>query len=418
MACAVAMLGFASCESDTDPRLNIPADHTFVLNTPAFADQYLELVDGNKFELTCSQPDYGYAATAVYGLQVALDDKFTQFETLAPEDPGLAVMTFADKDLATALCKLYGFDASTYEDLPAGKIYLRATCEIAGVEESKCLSNVIALEKVKFFHATQGARAMYVVGSINGWVEPSEANAEHYAKWTMSETETGSNIYIGSFKFPEGDATFRFYTALTGWEDASIGFKEADEATAVEATDGVYEGSCVKGKGSWTIKIPTECNVNLTVDMNAMTVKFEIGGEVNYDAFPCVYVVGNVEGWKGPDEANAAHYAEWKLYDIDNSGVYVSKPGAPFAYSLEEAPMFRIYTALTGWDGGDSLGYKEADEATEVELDGDTFSGPYVSGKGSWKFSGAPQAGTFSVKLDTNTKTLEVTFAAAAEEEE
>ena len=70
------MFGLTSCEQNTDPKLTIPEDHSFVLNQPAFADQYLQLTQGNSFEVTCTQPDYGYAATATYGMQVSLTEDF------------------------------------------------------------------------------------------------------------------------------------------------------------------------------------------------------------------------------------------------------------------------------------------------------------------------------------------------------
>ena len=100
------MLGLASCDSTDDPKMTLPEDKTFVLNAPAFADQYYELQEGNSFMLTCSQPAYGVAVAAQYSVEVALDDKFTAVETVASSDPGSAKIVIADKDLATALCKL------------------------------------------------------------------------------------------------------------------------------------------------------------------------------------------------------------------------------------------------------------------------------------------------------------------------
>ena len=121
-----------------------------------------------------------------------------------------------------------------------------------------------------------------------------------------------------------------------------------------------------------------------------------------------MYIIGNVSGWKGPEEANAAKLADWRIYDMDGSGVYVSRPDKPFTYT--EAPMFRIYSELTGWDGGASLGAQEADSPVDATVTNGVFSGSYVSGKGSWNFPGVGTSGTFSVSLDTNTQQLTVTF--------
>lgn len=413
LACA-AVLGFTSCDSTDDPKLSIPEDHSFVLNAPAFADQYYELQEGNSFMLTCSQPAYGVAVAAQYSVEVALDDKFTAVETLKPAEPGSAKIVIADEALATALCNLHGFDAANYEDLPASPVYFRAFCEIPGIEGTRCMSNTVSLNKVKFYHAVQGQRSIYLVGSVEGWSGPDAANAAHYENWKLIETAIGSDVYTGSFTFPKGEVAFRFYSALTGWDGgASIGSQEPDEGLSIEGkfVDNIYEGPAViPGKGNWTFTMTEEMNVNLTVDVKNKTVKFELGGDVNYDAYPCVYVVGNVEGWKGPDEANAEHYADWRLFDTDGTGIYHSVK--PMEYDIADGacPMFRIYTKLEGWDAN-SLGSQVDDNAKdETGLD---LTLNYVEGKGSWNFVSAPAKGSMELVLDTNKKTLEVKFSAA-----
>lgn len=413
LACA-AVLGFTSCDSTDDPKLSIPEDHSFVLNAPAFADQYYELQEGNSFMLTCSQPAYGVAVAAQYSVEVALDDKFTAVETLKPAEPGSAKIVIADEALATALCNLHGFDAANYEDLPASPVYFRAFCEIPGIEGTRCMSNTVSLNKVKFYHAVQGQRSIYLVGSVEGWSGPDAANAAHYENWKLIETAIGSDVYTGSFTFPAGEVAFRFYSALTGWDGgASIGSQEPDEGLSIEGkfVDNIYEGPAfIPGKGNWTFTMTEEMNVNLTVDVKNKTVKFELGGDVNYDAYPCVYVVGNVEGWKGPDEANAEHYADWRLFDTDGTGIYHSVKPMEYDNADGACPMFRIYTKLEGWDAN-SLGSQVDDNPKdETGLD---LTLNYVEGKGAWNFVSAPAKGSMELVLDTNKKTLEVKFSAA-----
>lgn len=409
------MLGLASCDSTDDPKMTLPEDKTFVLNAPAFADQYYELQEGNSFMLTASQPAYGVAVAAQYSVEVALDDKFTAVETLTSSDPGSAKIVIADKDLATALCNLHGFDAANYEDLPAAPVYFRAFCEIPNVEGSRCMSNTVSLNKVKFYHAVQGQRNIYLVGNLTGWTTPDEGAAAHYENYKLTETAIGSDVYVGSIKFPEGPAAFRFFTALNGWgdKDVQLGAGTADQTDIpVELNDeGVYEGPYIcPGQSNWAFNVPEAGNVNLTVDMKNKTVKFEVGGDVNYDAYPCVYVVGNVEGWVGPDEANAEHYADWRLFDLDGTGIYRSVKPMEYNTSDGACPMFRIYTKLEGWDAN-SLGSQEADSPKdETGLD---LTLNYVEGKGAWNFVSAPAKGSMELVLDTNKKTLEVKFSAA-----
>ena len=204
---------------------------------------------------------------------------------------------------------------------------------------------------------------------------------------------------------------FRFYRELTGWDGgASLGSQAEDKPIDIQGDflDGIYDGPAVNGKGSWKFNLDKETMVGLTVDTNNMTVRIDITGNINYDVLPCMYIIGNVSGWKGPEEANAGSLADWRIYDMDGSGVYVSRPDKPFTYT--EAPMFRIYSELTGWDGGASLGAQEAYSPVDATVTNGVFSGSYVSGKGSWNFPGVGTSGTFSVSLDTNTQQLTVTF--------
>lgn len=97
-----------------------------------------------------------------------------------------------------------------------------------------------------------------------------------------------------------------------------------------------------------------------------------------------IYLVGNPEGWSGPDASNAAHYAPWRLFEPDNaigSKVYVG------VFDLPEAPMFRFYTALTGWDA-DSYGCQVEDNAMDFELVDGSFTGKLLGpgAKGSFNF--------------------------------
>ena len=95
-----------------------------------------------------------------------------------------------------------------------------------------------------------------------------------------------------------------------------------------------------------------------------------------------IYLVGNPEGWAGPDEANAAHYADWRLFEADDavdSHIYYG------TFELPAAPMFRFYTALTGWDA-DSYGYIVDDNPTDFDLVDGSFTETLIKGKGSFNF--------------------------------
>lgn len=112
-----------------------------------------------------------------------------------------------------------------------------------------------------------------------------------------------------------------------------------------------------------------------------------------------IYLVGSPEGWKGPDAGNAAHYANWALYepaDAIGSLVYSND------FSFGAAPMFRFYTALTGWDA-DSWGSQPDDNPIDFDLTDGEFNYTLVKGKGAFNFPNF-EGGDVAITVDMNTK--------------
>ena len=67
------MAMFTACSDDngSNPTANI-APSEFVLNTPAVAENYIELTDTTTISFTWSEPDFGYSALATYRFQVGV----------------------------------------------------------------------------------------------------------------------------------------------------------------------------------------------------------------------------------------------------------------------------------------------------------------------------------------------------------
>ena len=400
LASAAVAAGFTACDSPTDPVLNTE-DLAMTLNEPSFAHELFALEDGHMFELEAVQPNYGYAAPAVYSAEVSLTEDFKAFETITPTNAGVAKMEFNDNDLAVALNELFGFDANTYTDQGEIPVYIRAAAEIAGVEGTYVTSNVIKLDKVTFYYAAKSAGQIYLVGQPSGWKRPSLSDAEYYDKWKLEETGAGTGIFTGTFDLKPGES-FRFYRTLgqTNTDDdwgkdgefPSIGAKPNDGTSeTIEFTDGVFEGVCVAGKGSWvTPDNMVPGSVLLTVNLNTMTVTFEQGA-IDYSKYACIYLVGTPTGWKRPSVGNADDYANFKLYDLQNNGVYVTVE--PVALGADS--YWRFYEKLGetntdevdwGKDGELPSIVPKANDGDNLEVtftDG-AFSGTAVPGKGSW----------------------------------
>ena len=350
-----------------------------ILNTPAFQKQYIDLQNTSTMNLTCSQPEYGFAAAASYFAQVSLTEDFTDFIEI-DEAYSKCDMDVNAEAIAQAICKLRGVTSEDdYTDEPARTVYFRVRVKILDYEETEILSNVVSCEKVKGYFALRLPGYIYLVGEPEGWSGPTEGNKDHYSQWRLFEsTEAiGSKIYSGVFDIPAGKFMFRFYTALNGWEKDSYGIQEADSPMDITLEDGVYSGALVKGKGSYNVPDFAGGSVKITVNMNTMTVKFEVGGvDVSNKKF--IYLVGAPEGWAGPTEDNASHYEDWKLYDMADDGNYTGTFDIP-----EGKFMFRFYKKLTGWET-DSFGSQADDAPIDLTWTDGIYEGAAMDGKGSW----------------------------------
>ena len=415
-ACLVAVLGFSSCE-DTDPQYQNPTK--FVLNTPALANQLYELSADGTIDLSWSQPDYGYAATAAYYVQVSLDGTDSTFVECGTKYVRCYAQVKAS-EVAEAICKLRGIESEDdYTDEPARKVYFRVRALIDGIEGSEILSNVIALNQVKEYCAIQSPGYIYLIGNVGGWTGPDAANADALAKWRLFESATaiGSKIYSGVFDMPPSSTMlddkgnlqgllFRFYTELNGWDGgASVGMQVDDNPVAIQLVDGMYNGTLVApGKGSVQILDWAGGSMKITVNLSGKVPSMIIeAGGVDTNSKNFIYIVGAVSGWTEPSEAYSAHYEDYKLYDLEDNGVY----SATFDLAADQG-MFRFYNTLCGWAGNDSFGVKENDgDNVDVELTDGVYTGNYVAGKGNWNIAGW-EGGKLAISVDVNTQ--KVTF--------
>lgn len=117
---------------------------------------------------------------------------------------------------------------------------------------------------------------VYVVGSNAGWKDPTPENQALYDGWRLSCTD-GSGVYTGTFTMP-ATPMFRFYTELGSWDTHSLGWQVEDGPGDFALTNGVLESSLVAGKGSFNFPDFAGGEMTITLDLNAMKVKFEAGG--------------------------------------------------------------------------------------------------------------------------------------------
>lgn len=120
-----------------------------------------------------------------------------------------------------------------------------------------------------------------------------------------------------------------------------------------------------------------------------------------------IYLVGKPSGWPEPSEANVEKFANWHLAereDAIDSGIFYGE--FDIAAGGDEC-IFRFYTALTGWDGGDSWGAQADDEPTDFTIEDAQAGLPMVKGKGSYCFPDW-EGGIMYIKVDSSSADMKV----------
>ena len=273
---------FTSCDSDRDDNPTLGPNHTantFVVNTSAVADQYIQLSPDNTVNLTWTQPNYGVNTVVNYSVEVGMNGTWEPLETNYIS----CNVQLSGEEIAKAICKIDGF--KTEDDyVPMGfrQVDFRVTAKIQTtasdvVPGTTITSNVVSFNHMAAYCNIPTKGTLWVIGSCCGWPEPSAGNKETLVdgNWFIMETEIGSKIYKGTVTMPEGDLTFRFYGKLTGWDGGdSYGFQKDDAATEFAFTDGVFKNTIMKGKGSYAFPGFPGGVLELTVDLNKGTVQF------------------------------------------------------------------------------------------------------------------------------------------------
>lgn len=284
---AFAML-FSACDSDRDDNPTLGPNHTastFVVNTSAVADQYIQLSADNTVNLTWTQPDYGVNTVVNYKVQVGLNENGTDKwgEYLETSFTSCNV-NISGEEIAKALCKLDGFKTEDdYVDMGFRKVAMRVEANIQTtskqeVEGTSILSNTVYFNNMAAYCNIPTKGKLFVIGSCCGWPEPVATKKQELIDggWYVEETEIGSGIYKGVIDMPAGDLTFRFYSKLTGWgsddnPEGSIGQQAVDEAKDYTLP---HSGPCMPGKGSWSFPGFAGGKLDITVDLNTNKVSF------------------------------------------------------------------------------------------------------------------------------------------------
>lgn len=168
---------FCACSDDRDENPTLVSPTTFVLNSPALAENTIDLANSSSLELTCSQPDYGFPANTRYYVQVAFNENMSDFRELS-EASSKAKINVDAATLASTLTDMKVAAGKTEADFPMDiPVYVRVravmtTSDNKDIEGTEILSNVIKFNNIHLLFSLPPVvtpEKLYLVGDFNGW---------------------------------------------------------------------------------------------------------------------------------------------------------------------------------------------------------------------------------------------------------
>ena len=207
LAIAAATLGFSSCSETWDDN-PVVKTHDGVLqadflNEPVMTNMPIMIDLANRdgsFMLTCSQPDFGYAAAAAYNVQVSLDDDFATYKEINQQFYDCSNINPLNSDVASIIEELYGVKSKNDLPMPYVKVYMRLRAYIPQTEANTTwLSNIVSFSKVSCDYlaiwVADVPANLFIRGGVNDWNADVNSNPDLPGPWQFV-TGTVENTWI------------------------------------------------------------------------------------------------------------------------------------------------------------------------------------------------------------------------------
>lgn len=205
--------------------------YTNFLNVPMLQDTYIDLTEAGgsanaALHMTCSQPDWGYAAVGTYAVQVALTESFADYKELPSTFTDCAQINPVSDEVAEALCVLHGWIGASQMSQAYEPVYMRLRAFIPQEAElTEITSNVVAFNKVKvtYYAASVPDLPMdppaFIRGSMNNWGNDLIGTPEFDATYQFLTTDKRGVYEVKDITLPAGE----FKVADKGWGDINLG---------------------------------------------------------------------------------------------------------------------------------------------------------------------------------------------------
>lgn len=284
---ATAMM-MTACDTDRDDNPILDTSNMtseFVLNTPAYSTQLVDLASSSTVNFTWSQPNYGFAVPTTYSFQLSLDGNFK--DAVLDENGDVTTpATYSDlkgsfttvsggisaSEINRAIVELSGWETET--EVPASiTAFVRAKAVLLDQSVPPVYSNTVQLMFVPSFKvAPQFAEYIYMMGNFNGWSDPVYMRS-------LTDAEGNFTSVYRCFNYLDGG--FKFRPNVDNW-DNDFGQNDAG-ALGELITDGEVDCNTNSFDGTW---VPGFYMIE--VDMEAM--------QLTVTPVTSISIIGTVNG--------------------------------------------------------------------------------------------------------------------------
>ena len=301
------VLMFTSCSDDRDSNPVLQQPESFVLNTPAYANQPIDLANSSTVNLTWSQPNYGgFPVACEYTVEVSPTNEWTTSyaEEVADEDGETQCdyYTFENifstceakvdaKDLAKALVVICNYvDESEIPEQQ--EVYARVKANTPGAKE--VVSNVVKFLVNPYYIELKPADPVlwYMVGNCigsNDWDNGSgSVGTGLIPLLPMPDADVdgnGNTVLVYAGYFPAG-GQFKFVRDPGSW-DTQMNFTNIDNNGAdVTDEDGDNHNIGIPEDGFYYIEMNTATS--------KVTMMRWTGASTEYET---ITMPGDYQGW-------------------------------------------------------------------------------------------------------------------------
>lgn len=238
LAAVLATATFSCKETwDDNPTLKAPTNNNF-LNQPAMQQSEIVLANTDVLNLTCSQPDFGYAAAADYVVEVSMSKDFVSAYKMdndpTVDAPGIislatvfhdcANINPAADEMATAMCRLMGVTKESTLTGEALPVFVRLRAYVPEDKEATTIiSNVVSFNKVVPFYnvvVPDEPTIFWLRGSMNGWGSGD-------TQWNLVTTDEKNKWIAKNITLP---ANTQFKISLyPDWGNPNLGSGDAGD---------------------------------------------------------------------------------------------------------------------------------------------------------------------------------------------